>query len=337
MPIFLMNTNQLCTELRDSLARHGTDLRLIGNGDVQTADKIIFFNLDNKLLMRCLDAGLAPDRLALLLYEPDVVQPDQYNPRVWKRFGQIFTWRDDLVDNCSFFKLRWPQVTRPVCTLPKFEDRKLLAMINTNKYGYIDGEGYSYRRRAIRFFDWCGRFDLFGHGWNDPIWPIMHAAAAAIRSAKLPRPLMAKCLLPGKITAAYIKDIAEGLFPFGSYAGAVSDKDKTLAKYRFCLCIENQLNHPGYVTEKLFDCFFSGTVPVYLGAKNVEDYVPRCCFISMSDAKDFSALLDRLQSMGSDEFGAYQQAGCDFVTADAFHEWTHEGVYEAVADIMMSK
>ncbi|MCE5324005.1 glycosyltransferase family 10 [bacterium] len=336
MPIFLMNTNQLCIELRNSLARHGTDLRLVDNGDLKTADKVIFFNLDNKLLRHCLDAGLTPERLALLLYEPDVIQPDQYDSRVWKCFGQIFTWRDDLVDNSRFFKLRWPQMTRPVRTLPGFEDRKLLAMINTNKYGYIDGEGYSYRRKAIRFFDGCGRFDLYGHGWNNLAWPIIHATAAAVRSVKLPRPLPAKCMLPGNIAAAYIKDIAQGLSPFVSYAGTVSDKDETLAKYRFCLCIENQLNYPGYVTEKLFDCFFSGTVPVYLGAANVEEYVPRDCFISMSNTKDFSTLLDILQSMGPAEFGKYQQAGRNFVTADAFHEWTHEGVYESVADRLMS-
>jgi len=334
MPLFLMNTNQLCIELRDSLARRGIDLCLVDDGDIRTADKIVFFNLDNKLFRSCLDAGLTPDRMALLLYEPIVVQPDQYNPRVWKRFGQIFTWRDDLVDNSRFFKIRWPQMMRPICTVPRFEDRKLVAMINTSKYGYIDGEGYSYRRKAIRFFDGCGRFDLFGRGWNDPIWTIRYATAAAVRAVKT-RPLSASHM-PHKITAAFIKDIFEGLFPFRSCVGKVGDKDETLAKYRFCLCIENQLNHPGYVTEKMFDCFFSGTVPIYLGAANVEEYVPRDCFLYMNDTKDFTSLLDRMQSMRCDEFYKYQKAGRDFVTGDTFHEWTHEGVYEAIADRLVN-
>ncbi|CAF1673001.1 unnamed protein product, partial [Adineta ricciae] len=43
--------------------------------------------------------------------------------------------------------------------------------------------------------------------------------------------------------------------------------------YLFTIAIENSLNHD-YVTEKLWHAFVAGSVPVYLGAPNIEDWLP---------------------------------------------------------------
>lgn len=50
-------------------------------------------------------------------------------------------------------------------------------------------------------------------------------------------------------------------------------KRKVIADYPFCLALENSIA-PDYVTEKLFDCFLAGVVPVYLGAPNVAEFAP---------------------------------------------------------------
>ena len=31
----------------------------------------------------------------------------------------------------------------------------------------------------------------------------------------------------------------------------------------------------GYISEKIFDCFYSGTIPIYLGAKDVKTIFPK--------------------------------------------------------------
>ncbi len=36
---------------------------------------------------------------------------------------------------------------------------------------------------------------------------------------------------------------------------------------------------PGYITEKILDCFTSGIVPIYAGAPNVKQYIPENTFI----------------------------------------------------------
>lgn len=50
-------------------------------------------------------------------------------------------------------------------------------------------------------------------------------------------------------------------------------KIDTLRRYKFCVAVENS-ESPHYVSEKVYDAFVAGCVPVYFGAPNVLDYVP---------------------------------------------------------------
>ncbi|TIL61630.1 MAG: alpha-1,3-fucosyltransferase, partial [Mesorhizobium sp.] len=55
-------------------------------------------------------------------------------------------------------------------------------------------------------------------------------------------------------------------------------KIETIARYHFCLALENSIA-PDYVTEKIFDPLCAGSVPVYLGAPNVGEFVPANSYI----------------------------------------------------------
>lgn len=46
-----------------------------------------------------------------------------------------------------------------------------------------------------------------------------------------------------------------------------NDKELYLKNFKFNICAEN-MNAPYYVTEKLFDAFKSGIIPIYHGANN---------------------------------------------------------------------
>lgn len=59
-------------------------------------------------------------------------------------------------------------------------------------------------------------------------------------------------------------------------------KIDTVARYKFCLALENS-SETDYVTEKLFDAFKAGSVPVYLGAPNVDEFAPAGSYINAAD------------------------------------------------------
>ncbi len=54
------------------------------------------------------------------------------------------------------------------------------------------------------------------------------------------------------------------------------------AQYKFIICFENSKT-PGYVTEKIFNVFASGSVAVYDGAPNITDYIVPGSFIQYDE------------------------------------------------------
>ena len=55
-----------------------------------------------------------------------------------------------------------------------------------------------------------------------------------------------------------------------------------LNRYKFIFVCENSITD-GYITEKIFNCFFARTIPIYFGAKNINDYIDNNTFINMND------------------------------------------------------
>ncbi len=95
-----------------------------------------------------------------------------------------------------------------------------------------------------------------------------------------------------------------------SYVGQINgyhsgnEKFNVLKKYRFCFCFENS-SHPGYITEKIFGCFASGCIPIYWGAPNITDYIPKECFIDYRDFNSDYELYQYLKSMDKDVYNEY--------------------------------
>ena len=83
-----------------------------------------------------------------------------------------------------------------------------------------------------------------------------------------------------------VKEVADLLKPLGiplhSFGACLNNmprsarsdsKIETLRRYKFCVAIENSEDRH-YVSEKVYDAFVAGCVPIYFGAPNVLDYVP---------------------------------------------------------------
>lgn len=58
---------------------------------------------------------------------------------------------------------------------------------------------------------------------------------------------------------------------YGKGINPIDCKEEGLNDYMFSVTIENGL-YSGYFTEKIIDCFATGTIPVYLGAPDIDEY-----------------------------------------------------------------
>ena len=64
-------------------------------------------------------------------------------------------------------------------------------------------------------------------------------------------------------------------------------KEEGLCDYMFSIAIENA-SYETYFTEKLLDCFATGTIPVYYGAPDIGDYFNKDGIIDLSEEFDVS-------------------------------------------------
>lgn len=93
----------------------------------------------------------------------------------------------------------------------------------------------------------------------------------------------------------------------GLVQGFSSSKTKlhTIKQYRFCVCFENTHTTMGYITEKIFDVFAAGCIPIYWGPKNITDFIPLDCFIDYRMFQDNEEMYEYLQNFTEEQFNEY--------------------------------
>lgn len=104
---------------------------------------------------------------------------------------------------------------------------------------------------------------------------------------------------------------------FSSYQGEAGSKVETLKNYRYALCYESLHQVKGYITEKIFDCFAAGTIPIYWGASNIDATIPKECYIDrrlFSSNEELAAFLDRL---GPEDYASYLKNIEEFLQSTA--------------------
>jgi len=87
----------------------------------------------------------------------------------------------------------------------------------------------------------------------------------------------------------------------------------TLCHYKMCFAPENS-RFNGYVCEKAFQAMCCGTIPIYYGAPDVEEYYPEGTYIDCRKYKNYKELCDYLKSLEEDDYKEYQKKMKKFVT-----------------------
>lgn len=316
--------------LRERLYQHGYLLKTADNNALDDCERVLFYDgisvracfgwrglvrrlragLQGKPFFRnlydeCVKSGME-HRIALFLWEPPSVSPENWDPELHKLFPLIFTWNDNYIDGRKFIKIHWPQ-TRQFPCVPKisFVDKKLLVNISMNKFSRHPRELYSARRAAIRYFEQNQpeNFDLYGMGWNRPVnfW---------------------EKVLP----------IIRQNYP--SYRGTVKNKWDVLPKYRFSICYENIHDEPGWVTEKIFDSMRAGCVPIYWGAPNISDYVDPDAFIDRRKFKSNAELETFLLGITEKEYLIYQEAIQGYLHNERFQKFLPPAYAETIINAL---
>jgi hypothetical protein len=254
-------------------------------------------------------------KLILQIMETPIGRDWAFDPLNHSDFDAVVSYNPILDDKRRYFSFRIPaggvgsmeipsgapwQERKIACLIanvpnvrPIFVRRSGLGMIRNGWrfrprtwWNYVTEGGSLYRERlciARQCEDLLGdQFDIFGPGWPK--------AASGTSHGK------------GFLSAR------------GAYKGS---KLELLQNYRFTIAYENCLNDCGYITEKLFDALLAGCVPVYLGNKSIQKYVPEDIFV---DARQFKTRFDLarfIQTVPEELWRSMRDAGSAFLSSEA--------------------
>ncbi len=251
----------------------------------------------------------------LLLVESMVVYPENWNKNKHKLFKKIFTWDDTSIDNKKYIKINYSHKIPENLNFNIEKKKKLCVMVNSNKYYNHPLELYSERIHAIQWFEknHPEDFDLYGFGWDRYIFKGIFKKLNKIE-------FLTKFLAP---------KYRCWKFP--------APASKVLPEYKFAICYENARNIPGYITEKIFNCFFAGCVPIYLGAPNITDYIPENTFIDKRNFKTYEELYSYIKNMPEKEYITYLENIKNFVMSDKIYPFSAECFAETIVREIVEK
>jgi len=285
---------------------------------IQDQDAFIFFDfpdLNNSLVQK---VWALKKRMYLVIFESELIRPENWDTENHKYFEKIFTWHDGLVDQQKYIKINFSHQIPKTVNVTASDKTRFCTLIASNKWVKHPLELYSKRVEAIRWFEQHHpeQFELYGMGWDH----------YRFEGPKLVRALNR------------IKSLTSALAPkYPSYRGKVNSKLAVLSNYRFSICYENARDIPGYITEKIFDSMISGCIPVYWGANNITDHIPKDCFIDKRDFDCYEDLYGYLMAMSDAELDARIQSIEAFLSSDNAYPFSAECFAESIVNTVMKK
>lgn len=96
-----------------------------------------------------------------------------------------------------------------------------------------------------------------------------------------------------KLRQAIIQRKSNEVDIFGRGHSEIDYKLKGLADYRFSIVIENT-KKDYYFTEKLIDCFVTGTIPIYWGCPSIGDFFNNEGILSFDNLDELNSILSNL-------------------------------------------
>lgn len=270
-------------ELKDRIESMGYCVETLDMGNPEEYDKVLFLDYPDEGSRCCPLESIPYEKRYLILTECEMIYERNADKNLLEQFNKVFTYDDDLVRECGYIKLPIPNVIKqPI--ISDIKNKKFITLIAGNKTSDKEGELYSKRLSFIRYMEknHPQEFDFYGTGW---FWTTFSGIFHILNHFGFLRRMFAE--------------------KHPCYRGRVDKKLTVQSQYKFVLAYENTSAIPGYITEKLWDVFFSGAVPIYIGAPNITDYVPENCFIDGRQFESDDELYRFLKGIDDERYNRY--------------------------------
>lgn len=259
----------------------------------------------------------------LILEEPPSVQPRIYRNSNIRKFDLVIhlsPWRSEKY--CSQYEVFQP-ITLPARIINPEKKQKCPIMILDYKFSAEKSSLYGLRRNLLRYFMVndipC---DLYGTNWNISLTREFRRRWAALRKS-----------LP-KLSYQGLEEVFSGLGRhYSNYRGWVEDKYLKTSEYPLAIVIENDIDS---LSEKFFDCIFSGTVPLYVGPdlSKFTDLAPLC----FQAEPDINSIIDLFSGITQKKIQEKEEAISSYLDCvDLNATFSPSAVSQRISQIIISE
>lgn len=217
--------------------------------------------------------------------ESPIWTPQFYTNETLSNFAKVITWKNDLIDNVKIFKFYHYRdcylnsLCRPMIdNIVPFDNKKLACFFTGN-------------HSAPYAKDFYFPFELY----------TLRKNVVSFFSDK-----------------SNVFDLYGSRWPRSTpnYKGTCYPKVPYCKNYKFCFALENVRGVSGYLTEKIWDVFVSGCVPIYFGDPDVKKEIPEKCFIDLGEFKNLEELYIYINQMTEQEYNERIYAIREFLKTD---------------------
>ena len=240
--------------------------------DISSSDILLAFN-HQPVISYQIGQWFNFEKKILVAQEP--LNKNNFRIKTFREYCKVLTWNANIIVSDKITRINaYPIVKTKMEWLP-LENRKLITNISINKKSNAKGELYSERIKAIELSEKIFEtdFEFYGIGWNK--------ATSILEKLKLKK-----------------------YRHFKSYKSDTTNKFETLRNFKFSLCFENTKLMKGNISEKIFDCFQCGVIPLYWGAPDIANFIPKETFIWREDFETTEDMLLFVKKMSADEINS---------------------------------
>ncbi len=260
-------------------------------------DAIFFFKLDRLELFRILKSGYN-GKLIYFAWEPPVVSKENSAKGLKKLeglFDYIMTWNDDLVDNEKYIKIHYPQPFSEASDFESSNDfHRKKLLVSISMDKSSKHSSELYSERKNVIFHY--------ENYNSEVFDFYGMLWEKDR--------------------------------YKNYKGRCENKSDVYSNYRFAICFENMRDINGYISEKIFDCFQSGIVPIYYGATNISNYVPENCYIDYSKFNSISEMHSYIDGIDKETHNSYLENINAFLLSDKRQLFEETHLRQQISDVL---
>ena len=87
---------------------------------------------------------------------------------------------------------------------------------------------------------------------------------------------------------------------FDNNVGEIKNKITFLKEYKFSIAMENS-EGDGYISEKIYDSFISGTIPIYYGDYMIDEYINPKSYILIRGKNDMYEKIKFIKKIDNDD------------------------------------